>query len=329
MFHEASNPYHNSLFKSSNDKFEPLSLINCDEEREGDVVDVSTGIDKFLVFISVAGYWKQDKKRKKRKKKKKKAFSSRPGEVFDKHRKTEGDCEYEIKRWALAHEGKLNMIVDRLELKFKTEIEVKENRTNMSIFFVLLFLLHLSTAQDDCTPTTCSKHGPTIRFPFRLKDSQPPNCGYPGFDLSCSPGTAATLLNLSNSVQVLVTNIDYESQSICIKDPNKCLPQQLQNLNLSTTPFQFADSVYNFSLFSCPSSRPVESFEGPWWSTRAACLSGDGHEVYVEYSGMSIYFPPQLLSCRKMYNVWSVPYEVFDQTADLQLTWPQRVCGKC
>ncbi|KAE9464754.1 hypothetical protein C3L33_03335, partial [Rhododendron williamsianum] len=170
----------------------------------------------------------------------------------------------------------------------------------MSIFFfVLFFLLHLSTAQDDCTPTTCSKHGPTIRFPFRLKDSQPPHCGYPGFVLSCSPTTSATLLNLPNSVQVLVTSIDYESQSIRIKDPNKCLPQQLQNLSLTVV---------------------VDS---------GACLSGDGHEVYFESSGMSIYFPPQLISCRKMYNVWSVPYEVFDQTADLQLTWPQRVCGKC
>ncbi|KAF7147908.1 hypothetical protein RHSIM_Rhsim03G0203600 [Rhododendron simsii] len=175
----------------------------------------------------------------------------------------------------------------------------------MSIVIVLLFPLHLSTAQDDCTPKTCSKHSPTIRFPFRLKDSQPPHCGYPGFDLSCSPTTSATLLNLPFSIQVLVTNIDYKSQFIHIKDPNSYLPQQLQNLNLSTTPFQFC----RFRV--------------------QPCLSGDGHEVYAESSGMSIYYPTQLISCRKMYNVWSVPYEAFDQTADLQLTWPQRVCGKC
>ncbi|KAG5558815.1 hypothetical protein RHGRI_008694 [Rhododendron griersonianum] len=194
----------------------------------------------------------------------------------------------------------------------------------MSIFFILFFLLHLSTSQlDDCTSAPCSKHGPTIRFPFRLKDNQPPHCGFPGFDLSCSPNTAATLLNLPYSVQVIVTNIDYKSQLIHIKGSNSCL------LNLSTTPFQFADSVYNFSLFSCPSTIPVESFEGPWWSTPAACLSGDGQEVYVKSSGMSICYLPQLISCRKMYNVWSVPYDAFDQTADLQLTWPQPVCGNC
>ncbi|KAE9445267.1 hypothetical protein C3L33_22835, partial [Rhododendron williamsianum] len=104
----------------------------------------------------------------------------------------------------------------------------------MSIFFILFFLLHLSTSQlDDCTSAPCSKHGPTIRFPFRLKDNQPPHCGFPGFDLSCSPNTAATLLNLPYSVQVIVTNIDYKSQLIHIKGSNSCL------LNLSTTPFQF------------------------------------------------------------------------------------------
>ncbi|KAI8565018.1 hypothetical protein RHMOL_Rhmol03G0228100 [Rhododendron molle] len=171
-------------------------------------------------------------------------------------------------------------------LSGQTEIEVKENQTNKHVHFLLCSLL--SPTPIHSPRRLRSKHGPTIRFPLRLKDSQPPHCGYPGFDLSCSPRTSATLLNLPYSVQVLVTNIDYKSQSVRIKDPNKCLPQQLQNLNLSTTPFQYADSVYSFSLFGCPSTRPVESFEGPWWSTRAACLSGDGHEVYVESGGMSI-----------------------------------------
>ncbi|KAF7148574.1 hypothetical protein RHSIM_Rhsim03G0205900 [Rhododendron simsii] len=201
----------------------------------------------------------------------------------------------------------------------------------MSIFFILFFLKHLSTSQlDDCTPARaapCSKHGPTIRFPFRLMDNQPPQCGFPGFDLSCSPNTGATLLNLPYSVEVLVTSIDYESQMIHIKDPNSCFPQQLQNLSLSTTPFQFADSVYNLSVFGCPSMRPVVSFEA-YWPTRAACLSRDGHEVYVESSGM-IAYSASMISCRKMYNILSVPHEAFDQTADLQLKWLQPVCGKC
>ncbi|KAI8565020.1 hypothetical protein RHMOL_Rhmol03G0228300 [Rhododendron molle] len=79
----------------------------------------------------------------------------------------------------------------------------------------------------------------------------------------------------------------------------------------------------------CPSTRPVVSVEGVYWSTWADCLSGNGHEVYVESCDTDIYFPPKLLSCRKMSNVWSVPYDAFDQTIYLKLKWPQRVCGKC
>ncbi|KAF7147428.1 hypothetical protein RHSIM_Rhsim03G0204100 [Rhododendron simsii] len=140
----------------------------------------------------------------------------------------------------------------------------------MSIYIFLFFLLSLSTAQDDCTPQTCSDHGPPIRFPFRINNhNHPPHCGYPGFDLSCSPNNTATL-------------IDYKSRLIHIEDPNNCFPQQLQNLNLSTTPFQFADIVYTFSLFSCPVAKPG-------FSCRVTCLGGDGHEVYAEYGEKSSY----------------------------------------
>ncbi|KAG5558796.1 hypothetical protein RHGRI_008675 [Rhododendron griersonianum] len=192
----------------------------------------------------------------------------------------------------------------------------------MSIYIFLFFLLSLSTAQDDCTPKTCSDHGPPIRFPFRLKNHHPQHCGYPGFDLSCSPNNTATVLDLPNSVKVLVTHIDYKSRLIHIKDPNSCFPQQLQNLHLSTTPFQFADTVYSFSLFSCPSTKSDFSY-------RVTCLDGDGREVYAEYGEGYVYYPydlPPMLSCRKMYNL-SVPIEAFHQ-ADLQLKWHQRVEGK-
>ncbi|KAG5533298.1 hypothetical protein RHGRI_027476 [Rhododendron griersonianum] len=209
----------------------------------------------------------------------------------------------------------------------------------MSIYFFLFFLLSLSTAQDDCTSTTskCSDDGPPIRFPFRLKNQHPPHCGYPGFDLSCSPNNTTTVLDLPNSVKVLVTHIDYKSRLIHIKDPNGCFPQQLQNLNLSTTPFNFPDFVDDifddfvgdFGLFSCP---PSTKMEGLYWlsgpnyqvkSYRVTCLrGGDGRDVYFQGSG-TINYRPELISCRKMYNVWSVPYEVFDETADLQLQWLQ------
>ncbi|KAI8539877.1 hypothetical protein RHMOL_Rhmol09G0217200 [Rhododendron molle] len=202
----------------------------------------------------------------------------------------------------------------------------------MSIYFFLFFLLSLSTAQDDCTSTAskCSDDGPPIRFPFRLKNQHPPHCGYPGFDLSCSPNNTTTVLDLPNSVKVIVTHIDYKSRLIHIKDLNGCFPQQLQNRKLSTTPFNFPDSMIyfmdDFGLFSCP---PSTKMEGEFWSIyRVTCLSGDGRDVYFQ-GNISIDHIPELIPCRKMYNVWSVPFEVFDQTADLQLQWLQPDCGKC
>ncbi|KAH7854009.1 hypothetical protein Vadar_009054 [Vaccinium darrowii] len=182
-------------------------------------------------------------------------------------------------------------------------------------------------AQDDCLPTNCSDRGPIIHYPFRLKNHHPPHCGYPGFDLSCSPNTTATtitttVLNLPNSIEVLVTAIDYTSQFIYIKDPNSCFPQLLQNLNLSTTPFQFAYATYEISLFSCPSRNPN-------FTTWVTCLSGeygDGRGVYAAYGDTIINYP-SIISCKKMYSLSSVPIEAFDQTADLQLYWPHPDSG--
>ncbi|KAI8565015.1 hypothetical protein RHMOL_Rhmol03G0227800 [Rhododendron molle] len=59
------------------------------------------------------------------------------------------------------------------------------------------------------------------------------------------------------------------------------------------------------------------------------CLGGNGREVRVGLKSSIRYAPPQVISCRKMFNVSSVPSEVFDQTADLQLKWLQLVCGEC
>ncbi|CAL5364515.1 unnamed protein product [Camellia sinensis] len=170
----------------------------------------------------------------------------------------------------------------------------------MVIFLILLLVLKLSVGQDDCTPTTCSNHGPTIRFPFRLNNCQPQHCGYPGFDLSCSQ-----------------TN----DTSIHITDPYGYFPRQLRNLNLSSSPFQFSDFVYNFSLFSCPA-------KGQQFHDNT-CLGGEsGSEVIVVYSNLFIDSEP-LLSCRKMYNISSVPFEIFDRTPNLQLKWPKQIYGNC
>ncbi|KAH7856044.1 hypothetical protein Vadar_032034 [Vaccinium darrowii] len=88
---------------------------------------------------------------------------------------------------------------------------------------------------------------------------------------------------------------------------------------MSATLFQFADFLYNFSFFSCPSAAH---------NPRADWLRGSDQQVYIGPGNSAIKYEP-LISCKKMYDLLSVPYMVFDQTASLQLKWPQRICGKC
>uniref|UniRef100_A0A0E0JDB9 non-specific serine/threonine protein kinase n=1 Tax=Oryza punctata TaxID=4537 RepID=A0A0E0JDB9_ORYPU len=68
--------------------------------------------------------------------------------------------------------------------------------TNLLITVLLLlsplkYESDVATASDDedffktCSSHRCSKHGPEIRYPFRLS-TQPPSCGAPGMQLSCS-----------------------------------------------------------------------------------------------------------------------------------------------
>ncbi|CAL5364522.1 unnamed protein product [Camellia sinensis] len=196
----------------------------------------------------------------------------------------------------------------------------------MLIFLILFLVLKLSAGQDECTPTTCSDHGPTIRFPFRLNYRQPQHCGYPGFDLSFSQ-TNDTVLDLPFSVKVFINHINYTSQSIHITDPDGCFPSQLRHLNLSSSPFQFSNFVNDFSLFSCPAKGQQFQYK--------TCIPGEpGREVIAVYNdffifnlGLIYYYP--LLSCRKLYNISSVPCEVFYRTSDLQLKWSKQICGNC
>ncbi|CAL5407941.1 unnamed protein product [Camellia sinensis] len=182
----------------------------------------------------------------------------------------------------------------------------------------------------ECSPTNCSKQdGPKIKFPFRLKGKQPPRCGYPGFDLSCTPHSKYPVLELPFSVNVFVKHIDYKSQTINISDsdPHGCFPRQLSNLNLSASPFQFLSNyfLYDHSFINCSQTQ-----DQIWTDEyQIACLSDQSHQVYVIDSSS---LPD--ISCTKMYNT-SLPSEIFYYSYgpitfdDLRLNWNKPECGKC
>lgn len=118
------------------------------------------------------------------------------------------------------------------------------------LFMVLLISLlaggtYVATAWDDedffknCSPTRCSKHGPEVRFPFRLATQHPP-CGAPGMQLSCSGQD--TILYHPVLGSCIVTEIFYKDLVINISPPVDpslhCPLQRLISTNLSTVVYK-------------------------------------------------------------------------------------------
>jgi hypothetical protein len=205
------------------------------------------------------------------------------------------------------------------------------------LFLVLAFnIIDLGEAQIGCDDQLlyCGAYGPAIRFPFRLS-SQPEQCGYPGFDLSCTD-TNHTVLNLPISVKLFVKEIDYKSQVIQLYNPHHyCYERQLRRLNLAFSPFQFEvenDYYYlrDFALFNCSPSSAIASYD----SYPISCLSGPTYQVYAFGDGLIADLP--IIPCTKMYNLLSIPYSTIiggiiggDDDKIVRLKWSKPECGHC
>ena len=99
---------------------------------------------------------------------------------------------------------------------------------------LLLFVLFIGEGHSSSPEIRCGEDGPTIQFPFRLKDRQPDHhSGYPGFDLYCNDKND-TVLELPTSIKVFVKQIDYKSQLIQVTDSDNCFPRKIRGLHLSS-----------------------------------------------------------------------------------------------
>ncbi|GMY20138.1 rust resistance kinase Lr10-like [Fagus crenata] len=188
-----------------------------------------------------------------------------------------------------------------------------------SLLLFVLFIVHLGEGlSNGCSEELrCGKDGPAIRFPFRLKDTQPDHCGYPGFDLSCTDQND-TVLQLPTSVKVSIKGIDYKSQLIHVSDPQNCFPRHIRGLNLSSSPFEF-NKIYPFDyfIFNCTRTSTANYLVG--------CLSNPRYSVYAVYWYEDI---NDLIPCTKMYNVSSVPPSIWNSLS-LELKWSRPMCGHC
>ncbi|KAJ6991369.1 rust resistance kinase Lr10-like isoform X1 [Populus alba x Populus x berolinensis] len=176
--------------------------------------------------------------------------------------------------------------------------------------FYFMFIAELGVSLN-CTGS-CGNHGLEIRFPFWIKDRQPEQCGYSGFDLSCNE-MGDIVLELPAAVKLYIDKIDYKNQVIYASDPQGCLRSHHSDFNSSVFHIQFKMSKDNFTIFNCSLNNATSRPKIP-------CLSTPHYDVLAVDSEQSI-DDNELLSCTKMYDL---PVQ-----RDIRLSWSNPKCGYC
>ncbi|XP_048436621.1 rust resistance kinase Lr10-like [Pyrus x bretschneideri] len=176
----------------------------------------------------------------------------------------------------------------------------------------------------------CEHHGPAIRFPFRLK-GQPFQCGYHGFDLSCTNGGQTVLEMPSSSNKLIVETINYASQEIGVYFQYGCPPKDIFNFSLSSSTFQFVHgpSDANYTLFSCPSPR----FQTDGYRLIELCPSGldnpENQTNYYAVNGRYSIDDMNLVSCTKLRDYTSADISSVTASGPMMLQWSKPSCRGC
>ncbi|XP_030964947.1 rust resistance kinase Lr10-like [Quercus lobata] len=179
---------------------------------------------------------------------------------------------------------------------------------------------------DGCKETRCGDDGPTIQFPFWLKDQRPKHCGYPGFELYCTEDNH-TMLELPHSGKFYVKDINYTGQGITLYDLDGCINLTMVRIpDLTSSPFEF--DMHNYTFFNCSTHK--DSLRDDVIGMRIPCLSSNHH-----YQITALMFDDEKAiyvsqSCRKMYNLEPVPfYWDYDDVKYISLLWHNPMCGIC
>jgi hypothetical protein len=172
--------------------------------------------------------------------------------------------------------------------------------------------------------------------------------------LSCN-NQNQTILNLPETDNLIIKNIDYKTQTIKVNDPKGCLAKRYldDNFDLSDSPFKLNPEIYNLNLtfLRCPSnittvssssSSSSSSFQFPL--TPISCLSNDEKHSNLSSSSSVIvlWAPPfanttlfgtcEVISTAfvplpwKDVNMWPFWRDI---NSDVELVWTNPRCGEC
>ncbi|KAM3198443.1 hypothetical protein ACQJBY_073534 [Aegilops geniculata] len=176
---------------------------------------------------------------------------------------------------------------------------------------LLTYQTYVGTASDDedfskqCSSHMCSKHGPEIRFPFRLS-THPPSCGAPGMQLSCSGDD--TILDHPALGSCKVTEIYYRHRVInvtpLVEPATQCPLQKLISTNLATDVYKLPPSPT--TLVRCSSEFiPADPYSvaGP-----AACLSNNATQFWYFAASAYAYIYDLPRDCEAVSRGIPIPY---------------------
>ncbi|KAI3903939.1 hypothetical protein MKW92_047382 [Papaver armeniacum] len=196
-----------------------------------------------------------------------------------------------------------------------------------SIFF--FFFLNTFAMDDECSISKCGDDHVTVKFPFRITQNQHTNCGYPGFDLSCTSFGKTVIQLPSSTGEFFVSAIDYVKQEIHIHDPDDCLPKRLLSFDLSTSPFQ-GIQFQDYSFLNCTSNYTTSKI------SPISCLSSSMNKVFVTNSLSLAGILPTDCKIIDKIMVPIIPRQPENEKGfsseldnDLILSWKEPNCSKC
>ncbi|GMN51691.1 hypothetical protein TIFTF001_020839 [Ficus carica] len=206
--------------------------------------------------------------------------------------------------------------------------------SSLCLYFLITAAAVLGRAsQEDCVDYSgCGEPKDFhIRFPFRLKDKQPNDCGYPGFNLYCTSDNQIAIELPKIPVELHVSFIDYISQIIHVNIPEFHAVQfkkSVQEYFLDPTNSPFAYGLSRCTLMNCSGN--------PFPCASDCLIPNDGGSRYgnlcAVYSDGIIKDHPEVIWCSKMYNFFGVPTSLVESTDTVlyfSLRWSEPSCTRC
>ncbi|WJX10099.1 hypothetical protein P8452_00861 [Trifolium repens] len=197
------------------------------------------------------------------------------------------------------------------------------------ITLLLLLLINRCSSHDKCREYSSCGSYPHVRFPFQLvKESSQDQCLYPEFCLYCTQNgeTMFLLPTTTGPIKFIVYDIDYESNTISVSDPDYCISEKFFKLNTSSfLPYRISSGYKTkISFFNCSSIRKRYLRNHDMYSRHSQDMITC--PIYTSETSDSV-LQLDLLSCTKMFDASMMQRGLTINS--IGLSWTKQNCTEC